>query len=58
MPYGAEIARNFNRTVFRENLSFYPGLLVCLFGAEIDRRWVVMVAEIGSSRSGDGYSVN
>ena len=59
MPYGAEIARNINRTVFRENFMFiYPGLLVRLCGAEIARRQVITVAEIGISRSGDGFFVD
>ena len=47
MPYGAEITRNFNCTVFCENVDVYPGLLVCLCGAEID-------SEIGRYGSRDG----
>ena len=31
---------------------------MCLFGAEIDRRLVIIIAEIGSSMSGDGFFIN
>ena len=37
---------------------FYPGSMVRSFGAETDWRLVSAKAEIGSPRSGDGYSIN
>ena len=58
MPYGAEIARNITRTVFRVKLLFLSWIISASSGAEIDRRWVVLVAEIGCLKSGDGSFIN
>ena len=43
---------------FVKTMIIYPGLLVRLCGAEIAQRQVIMVAEIGISRSGDGFFVD